>query len=287
MNTPLPFFQSITLSNVVLRVRKLEPMIAFYRELLGFKIVAQEPERVGLSPDGRAPSLFVLQFAPEAPSRSAGSSGLFHAAILYPDRGSLGQIAQKLATERIRFATGDHGVSEALYLDDPEGNGIELYVDRPIAAWPRPSGPSDVIGMYTEAVDLRGLLLAAEDHTGPLMPEDTRLGHVHLSVVNLSASEHFYHQLLGFDVMVRSFPGAVFLGRDGYHHHLGANVWRSRTSAIEGELGLVHFTIHFTRFGEFGRVAKALGKEEGVNGTETFTVRDPSGIEIVVTGAAS
>lgn len=271
-----------------MRVRQLGPMLAFYRDLLGFRVVTEAPGRVGLSPSGQSPSLFVLQVSPDAPPRPPGSSGLFHAAILYPDRGSLGQIARKLVAEKIHFATGDHGVSEALYLNDPEGNGVELYADRPIAEWPRPSAPSDVVGMYTEAVDLRGLLLAAEDHVGPLMPAETRLGHVHLSVVNLSASERFYHQLLGFDLMVRSFPGALFLGRDGYHHHLGTNVWRSRTPAVEVVLGLAHFTMRFTRSGEFSRVAKALGKDEiAAKSNGAFSVRDPSGIEIVVTAAAS
>lgn len=284
MTTNAPFFKSITLSDVVLRVRDLETSATFYRYTLGFQVVSQEPDRIKLSPNGREPSLIVLERAPDALPRPPGSSGLFHAAILYPDRGSLGRITKTLLARKIRVATGDHGVSEAVYLDDPEGNGLELYADRPASVWPKPTSAGDTLGMYTEAVDLPSLLEAGgEDHAGPLMPTSTRLGHVHLSVANLSATERFYHELLGFDVTVRSFPGAIFLGRDGYHHHLGTNIWRSRTPAVEGVLGLVRFTLRFAQPETFSRVAQALGQATAAKNNGSLSVRDPNGIEVVVT----
>lgn len=284
--TDQPFFGSITLSDVVLRVRSLESMLSFYHDLLGLRIVTQSAERIGLSPNGEAPALIVLELSPEARLRPSGSSGLFHAAVLYPDRGALGRIAQKLLARRVRFGTGDHGVSEALYLDDPEGNGVELYADRPPEIWPKASGAGDVIGMYTEAVDLGAVVQAGEKNPGPLLPTTTRLGHIHLNVANLAGTERFYRQLLGFEVMVRSIPGALFLGRDGYHHHLGTNVWQSRAPAAEGALGLARFTLRFAHPQEFARVSQAFPEESADGKNDSFSVRDPSGIEVVITNGS-
>lgn len=274
------FFQSVALSDVVLRVGNLETMRAFYRDLLGLQVVTEESGYVALSPNGHKPALVVLEAAPDAPLRVRGASGLFHAAFLYPDRASLGRIARRLMDAGVHVATGDHGVSEALYLDDPEGNGIELYADRPPEQWPKKTNPGDALGMYTEAVDLDSVLAEGERTPGPIMPANVRLGHVHLSVADLAATERFYTQVLGFGVTVRSFPGALFLGRDGYHHHLGTNIWRSRAPVTIGARGLARFTIHFSQSDDLSHVSAALALAPQ---TEPRTVHDPSGIEIVVT----
>lgn len=251
-------------------------MVAFYRDLLGFKIVRQSSDAAALSPDGLLPELFILLQESRAPARPPQSSGLFHAAILYPNRASLGRIAHRLIQEDIRFTTGDHGVSEALYLDDAEGNGVELYADRPVEVWPKPESAQDAVGMYTRAVNLPSLIQEGEPLTGPLMPPSTRLGHLHLCVADLADTERFYTQILPFQVMVRSYPGALFFGRDGYHHHLGVNVWRSRFPASAATLGLARFTLHFTEGADFARAVAHIGAAA----ENPVLVRDPNGIEL-------
>ena len=175
--------------------------------------------------------------APDAPPRPRGAAGLFHVAFLYPDRTAWARALQRLLELDVPIGSADHGVSDAIYLSDPEGNGIELYADRPPEAWP-PSGPDGQLTMYTEALDLPAALALAHQ-PGPILPAATRIGHVHLSVADLGHAERFYGDALGFTVTQRSYPGALFLGRDGYHHHVGANIWRSRQAAVPGTLGLV------------------------------------------------
>ena len=137
------------------------------------------------------------------------------------------------------IGAADHGVSQALYLSDPEGNGIELYVDRPPGEWP-PAQPDGQVQMFTDALNFNPLLEAAARTDGPLMPPSTRIGHVHLDVASLAHAEAFYAGALGLAVRQRSYPGALFLARDDYHHHLGANVWRTRAPAADEALGLAH-----------------------------------------------
>lgn len=248
------FFRSVELGCVTLRVRDLPTVRAFYADLLG--LTAREVpsgKKSAAAPSGSqcelaaapgGPVLLVLEADPTAKARPAGTAGLFHTAILLPDPAALGRLAQRLIDHRVRFATGDHGVSEALYLDDPEGNGVELYTDRAPDDWPRASANGEV-AMYTRAVDLESLLEAGVRQPGPHLPAETRIGHVHLCVSNLATAEKFYVAALGFTVRQRSFPGALFVGRDGYHHHLGLNTWQSNRPSAPGALGLAELTLTF------------------------------------------
>jgi catechol 2,3-dioxygenase len=234
------FFSGVRFTDLALRVSDLAHVQAFYEDVLGFDHVRRGPGTVALSPPGGLDSLLVLSAAPSAPPRPRGAAGLFHVALLYPDRAALGRALRRVLDLGIPIGSADHGVSEAIYLSDPEGNGLELYADRPRDEWP--ASDDGQVAMFTEALDLSPLLALARV-PGPLLPPETRIGHVHLSVADLSHAEQFYGDVLGFGVTQRSYPGALFLGRDGYHHHIGANVWRSRLPATTGALGLAEFTI--------------------------------------------
>ena len=250
------FFQSVQLSELTLRVADLAQVQAFYQDVLGFAPLEAAPGTVTLAPPGAPLALLVLLAAPNAPPRPRGAAGLFHVAFLYPDRTALARVLQKLLELGVPIGSADHGVSEAIYLSDPEGNGIELYADRPPEAWP-PRAPDGQVTMYTEALDLSAVLALAHQR-GPILPAATRIGHVHLSVADLGHAERFYGEALGFTVTQRSYPGALFLGRDAYHHHVGANIWRSRQAAVPGTLGLVEFTIRVSRSDDLAEITTRL-----------------------------
>ncbi|MGC4074719.1 MAG: VOC family protein [Nibricoccus sp.] len=273
------------MSEVTLRVRDLARMAAFYRDVVGLSVVSETGDRVELSAlaTRTGASLIVLERAPDAPARPQGTAGLFHTAILFPSRAALGRAARRLIERDVEFGTGDHGVSEALYFDDPEGNGVELYADRAVADWP-PAGTDGQVTMYTKAVDVQSLLAADGMETGLPIPLETRIGHLHLCVANLAQAEAFFVDVLGFPVRQRSYPGALFMGRDGYHHHFGANVWRSRFPAVAGALGLKRFTVNFTDSTELARVT-AAAEAKGhvvVRDTQGVRLRTADGLELVL-----
>jgi catechol 2,3-dioxygenase len=250
------FFESMQLTDLTLRVADLAHVQAFYQDVLGFAPLEAAPSTVTLAPPGASIGLLVLHAAPNAPPRPRGAAGLFHVAFLYPDRTAWARALRRLLDLDVPIGSADHGVSEALYLSDPEGNGIELYADRPPEAWP-PRGPDGQLTMYTEALDIPAVLTQAKE-PGPLLPATTRIGHVHLSVADLGHAERFYGDALGLAVTQRSYPGALFLGRDGYHHHVGANTWRSRQAAVPGTLGLMEFTVRVPRRDEFADITTRL-----------------------------
>ncbi len=230
---------------VRLTVADLDRARDFYRDAIG--LIELEPAD-GIARMGTAepadPPIVELVGDPDAPRRPARTSGLFHLAILVPGRPDLARALQRVA-EAGWHLTGasDHLVSEALYLSDPEGNGIELYRDRPREEWQVRDG---VLQMATLPLDLDGLLgeLRRED-AGAAMPPGTRIGHVHLNVGDLAAAEAFYSGGLGFEVTVRGYPGALFVSAGGYHHHLGLNTWAGEGAppAPPGSRGLREFEI--------------------------------------------
>jgi catechol 2,3-dioxygenase len=210
---------------VRLGVADLEEVRDFYRDTIGLSELEPDDGIVRLGTNGDSgEALIELAGEPGAQPRPRGTSGLFHLAILVPRRADLARALQRVAESGWRLSgASDHLVSEALYLSDPEGNGIELYRDRPREEWPVRDG---VLQMDTLPLDLDGVLgeLRRED-AGARMPAGTRMGHVHLNVGDLTAAEAFYSGALGFDVMVRGYPGALFVSAGGYHHHLGLNTW--------------------------------------------------------------
>lgn len=220
----------VNITNVNLQVPDLERSKKFYCELLGFHAVQKENTLELYAKKGHPP-LLVLTENKNALPKLRWSTGLYHVAILFPNRRELARIFKRLYQNQWQFqGFADHGVSEALYLADPDGNGIELYADRPKEQWKRENGE---LVMFTDALDLENLLdeFPDEPDTRIGIPEETTIGHIHLQVSDLAKAEQFYHHLVGFEVTARSYPGALFLAADGYHHHLGLNTWNSRDAS--------------------------------------------------------
>lgn len=207
---------------VRLVVRDLKRSVRYYQEQLGLRLHRQEAGTASLGADGD--ELLSLVEQPDALSVQRGRTGLYHFALLTPDRVALARVlTHLLATKTPIDGASDHGVSEALYLSDPDGHGIEIYRDRPRREWPFVKGS---LGMTTDPLDVRGLL--ATDRTRvPWEGIDPRtvMGHVHLYVADLATAEHFYVDLLGLDLMQRFGRQAAFVSAGGYHHHLGLNTW--------------------------------------------------------------
>ncbi len=212
-----------TLGRVKLQVADLGRSLAYYERTLGLKVLDRGPGRAVLGPqDGGAALVELREHAGAKPAPQSGRLGLYHFAILLPDRPSLGRFVQHLAESGVRAGSSDHLVSEALYLRDPDNLGIEVYVDRPRTAWKR-SGRE--LMMASDPLDLQDLVNAAEGSAWTGMPPGTVMGHVHLHVGDVPTGSAFFSDALGFDQTVWHYPGALFLAAGGYHHHLGTNTW--------------------------------------------------------------
>ncbi len=227
---------------VTLSVSDLERSTDFYTDVLGFKVLKRSDDRAVLGAGGTP--LLALQELRGAEPSPERATGLYHFAILFPTRRDLGRALRHLLDAGHPMpGQGDHAVSEALYLSDPDGNGIELYRDRPRDTW-KWSGGS--VHMTTGPVDIRGLLAdaAADDEPWAGYPSGTRIGHIHLQVADITQAEGFYHDILGFDVVAK-MPSAIFLSAGGYHHHIGANTWNSLGAHArpEGTTGLQFFIL--------------------------------------------
>lgn len=267
------------LARVRLRVRDLARSVEFYAGVLGFETRDAGGGAVGLgAPDGG--TALVLEASAETAPRPAGTRGLYHVALLLPDRGSLGAaLARLLEAEHPLQGFADHDVSEAIYLADPDGNGLELYADRPRAAWRR--APDGQIWMTTRQLDVRGLLSERTAEAPATLPGDTRVGHIHLQVSDLAAAEAFYHGVLGFDVVNRGFPGALFLSAGGYHHHVGLNTWGRPGPEPADVAGLIEFEVRVPDAG----ARRALAARLGIGGevpAGPFRAADPDGNVVVL-----
>lgn len=263
---------------VRLRVADLEGVRDFYEGAIGLETLEQSGSLARLGVAGEP--LVELVGAPGAPPRPRRTTGLFHLAIVVPDRPRLGAALRRIsAADWELTGASDHLVSEALYTSDPEGNGIEIYRDRPRQDWPRLDG---AIQMDTLPLDLPSVLAEADpDDTGGLAP-GTRMGHVHLNVADIGDAEAFYADALGFDVTVRGYPGALFVSAGGYHHHLGLNTWAGEGAPAPpaGSRGLDRFEIAVPGDAD---VQAAAGRLEGagvaVEGNEggALSFSDPFG----------
>lgn len=216
------------IERVDLRVRDIDASLGFYRDVVGLQVVEQGPEEAMLgAPDG--PAMLRLTSTGVTSPAERRATGLFHVAIRFPDRPSLGDALARLASAGYEIGAGDHLVSEALYIDDPDGNGVELYRDRPEEEWPEPEGDM-IVPMATLPVDLDGVLGEGRgvDAVGQPAAQGTDIGHVHLQVSDVGATTDFYSKELGLDLTARLGGQAGFFSSNSYHHHIGANAWNSR-----------------------------------------------------------
>ncbi len=223
---------SAYVGEVRLTVSDLDRSVEYYTSVLGLLAVNRGDGAVALHARGEFRCLAVLEQIegrPEATPRA--HLGLYHFAILLPNRSSLGQFVRHLGELGVRAGAGDHLVSEAFYLTDPDGHGIEVYADRPRESWMREGRE---LVMATDPVDIEGLLAASEGERWNGMPQGTRMGHVHLHVGGIEKGAEFYSSTLGLDVMVSRYPGALFLAAGGYHHHVGLNTWAGPAAVAVG-----------------------------------------------------
>ena len=234
---------SLRLGEVSLQVSDLARSLDYYESVLGLRVVSRHAQGAELAAhDDDAVLVRLHERRGAASVASRGLLGLYHFAILLPDRPALGRFVAHLAQRGVRAGASDHLVSEALYLRDPDGLGIEVYADRPRSSW---HTRDREIEMTTEPLDLRSVVASAQDEPWTGMPAGTRMGHVHLHVGDLDRASAFYHDALGLDRMVWSYPGALFLAAGGYHHHLGLNTWAGAgaRSAGEGDARLTEWRI--------------------------------------------
>lgn len=227
---------------VRLQVADLDRSLDYYGRILGLRALERGE---GLARLGAAetdePLIDLVERPGATPVPRRGRLGLYHYAILLPDRGALGAFVRHLSGSGGHGGAAHHSVSEALYLHDPDGLGIEVYADRPRGEWRHRGGQ---LVMTTDPLDLEGLMGAARGDAWQGMPAGTRMGHVHLHVGDLDRAEAFYHRALGLDKTVWSYPGALFLSAGGYHHHLGLNTWaHGAPAAAEGDARLLDWEL--------------------------------------------
>ena len=226
---------------VSLQIADLSRSIGYYESVLGLRVIERTDRSASLGPHGADRTLVRLhERAGARPVPRRGPLGLYHFAILLPDRPALGRFLGHLSGASVRVGSADHAVSEALYLSDPDGLGIEVYADRPRATWRYDGGQ---LYMTTEPLDVPGVIAAGRGEAWTGMPHDTVMGHVHLHVGDLDRGADFYHAGLGLDKVVWNYPGALFMSAGGYHHHLGTNTWSSGTPAADDQARLLSWDL--------------------------------------------
>lgn len=279
---PFQLSSNTHIAQVTLQVSNLDRAYKFYTDILGFQ-GHKKTESADLFTN---PTNVLIRLTehPDATPKPQHTTGLFHIAIRVPGRKALSQVLHRIYQNQWPLAgASDHGVSEALYLSDPDGNGLEVYIDRDKTQWPM---NGDQVAMFSVPLDLQALLKEA-DGAQTTLPDKTDIGHIHLQVSSLKSAEAFYSNLLGFNVMQRSYRGALFVSAGGYHHHLGLNIWSSEGAkpASEDAVGLKSFTITIpdktvfstlqSRFLEAGHFIKKTD-----NG---FTTQDPDHNTLFIT----
>ncbi|MQB46216.1 VOC family protein [Rhizobium sp. ICMP 5592] len=214
---------AVGIGKVSLTVQDLDRVSSFYQQAVGLHLLRGDASTVELGVEGN--TLLELRRDSSARRRSPREAGLFHTAFLLPTRADLGRwMKHAMETRPPIVGASDHSVSEALYLSDPEGNGVEIYADRPLLSWQWKDG---LVHMPSDQLDIDSVLAAAGSDRWTGFPEGSKVGHVHLQVGAIPDAEAFYSEILGFAITSR-YPGGTFYGAGGYHHHLATNVWNSR-----------------------------------------------------------
>ncbi|WP_223701010.1 VOC family protein [Sutcliffiella deserti] len=271
----------VYVGEVVIKVANLEKSLSFYKEIMGFGILERTDQKATLTADGAKPLITIEQPEIIKPKNSR-TTGLYHFALLLPERKFLGSFIQHLIKKNYPVQGGsDHLVSEALYLSDPDGNGIEVYIDRPWNTWEWVNGE---VKMTSEPLDIQNLLFDAEGSKWEGLPPDTLMGHIHLHVSDLNSIEEFYTKALGFKVVNRYGNQALFISTGEYHHHIGLNTWNGvgAPQPEDENAGLHYFTLILPSEEAKVKVVEELNKFGATirkDGNSLFTT-DPSGNKI-------
>ncbi|AVK86135.1 glyoxalase [Lysinibacillus sp. B2A1] len=268
-------------TNVEIKVSDLQRSIAYYQEVIGFKILHQESYKATLTADGKTALLTIVQ--PETvEEKTRFTTGLYHFALLLPTRRDLANVISHFHKNGVYFGASDHDVSEALYLSDPDKNGIEIYADRPENTW---TWHSNQVHMVTEPLNVQSIL-AEGNNTWSGLPAGTVMGHIHLSVSSLTEAEEFYTKGLGFDIVTRYGAQALFISTGRYHHHIGLNTWYSENAPKLGEhqVGLKTFSLRLDNEQQVATMKENL-RAIGAPVTDIaggFQTEDPAGNKILL-----
>jgi catechol 2,3-dioxygenase len=274
---------NVFVSHVHLKVADLQRSLLFYQQIIGFQVIEQTEKKAILSADGKTPLVTIEQPENIRPKQPR-TTGLYHFALLLPSRSDLAKVVEHFI--KIGYplqGASDHLVSEALYLADPDGNGIEIYADRPASTW---KWNSDEVVMSTDRLDIESILAEGDGKPWNGLPAATLMGHVHLHVSELHKAEAFYCKGLGFDIVTRYGGQALFISTGRYHHHIGLNTWNGvgAPAPSEDSVGLKNYTLVYPNeearehtVANLNKLGAAVIQENGQLMTE-----DPSGNRIIL-----
>lgn len=266
------------IGQVNLKVQNIERSTQFYEQVIGFNVLERTEHKVSFTADGKN-ILVTIEQPNDVVGKTGNTVGLYHLALLLPERSDLANIVRHFVNIGLQFGSADHLVSEALYLADPDGNGIEIYIDRHPSEW---RWHHDEVEMTTDPLDFQNLLMLEGEWKG--LPENTVMGHIHLQVADLEKNEEFYIDGLGFKVVNRFGTRALFISDHGYHHNIALNTWAGEHLPIPSEntVGLVSYSIilpNHARREELKESLENIGvtviKKNGV-----YTTYDPSNIRV-------
>ncbi|UQZ36259.1 glyoxalase [Paenibacillus sp. PK3_47] len=284
--TAAKLHEEVQIGLVQIRVSNLERSLDFYENVVGLQVLRRQERVAEMTADGSRVLLILREIEHAVIPRRSSFAGLYHFAILLPDRPSLGLVLRNLIDSGIHIGQGDHLVSEALYIQDPDNNGIELYRDRPRDTWQHE--PNGNVVMTTDPVDVEGLLAASEGLAWKGLPAGTTMGHVHFHVSDLSLARTFYVDALGFEVTTNFGDSALFISAGGYHHHMGLNIWAGQgaPAAPADAPGIDYFTLLLPGVQECNAVAERMrsagytvtGDGQGVTVTDPWNI----GIKLLV-----
>lgn len=279
-----PIHKETHIGNVTLKVRDLEKLIQFYTETIGLKILTRSDSAVQLTADGIKP-LLTLEGNPMLEQRPVRSAGLYHLALLVPKRKDLANFLQHfIQTDTRLVGASNHKFSEAIYLQDPENNGIEVYRDVDRKDWVRDE--KGKLPAVSEPLDVQGLLDEADNNKWNGLPEKTVMGHVHLNVTNIHEAEEFYINVLGFEEQTRMAHHALFISAGGYHHHIALNIWNG-PNAIPSPIdatGLLHYEIVVPSAEVLDNFKNSLQQHNiaFIDESNRIFVKDPAGNGIII-----
>jgi catechol 2,3-dioxygenase len=275
---------ALRLGPVRLQIADLKRSIAYYERVIGLRVLERTTSSAVLGPhEDETPLVELRERAGATPVPRRGRLGLYHFAVLLPDRASLGRFVARLSSIGEYAGMSDHLVSEAIYLTDPDALGIEVYADRPRSSW-QIHGRS--IAIATLPLDAQDLVRAGGGEPWTGAPKGTRIGHIHLHVNDLEKAAAFFHTGLGFDRVVLALPGALFLSAGGYHHHLGTNTWAAGAAqATDNDARLLEWTVQLPAEKDVDQAARSLaGSGHGIaqDGNDAVTT-DPWGTKVRIT----